>query len=159
MKKLHHYKTSVVWTGNLGSGTLQYQGYSRNHEISVTGKPVITGSSDAAFRGERTHYTPEDFLVSSLSSCHMLWYLHLCAVNGVVVIDYRDEAVGEMWENTDGSGQFSKVTLYPRVVVSDPGMSEKAQALHDDANRMCFIARSVNFPVHHKPEVSCYEKA
>ncbi len=89
----------------------------------------------------------------------MLWYLHLCAVNGVVVLRYRDEAEAEMVENEDGSGQFSKVILHPRVVVSKSSMFEKAQSLHEQAHRMCFIARSVNFAVQHDPEVTCYEKA
>lgn len=159
MTKSHLYKTTIHWKGNTGKGTLDYQSYSRNHDVSVNGKPVLPGSSDAAFRGDKSRYTPEDLLVSSLSGCHMLWYLHLCAVNGVVVVDYRDEAEGEMWENTDGSGQFRQVTLHPRVAVTEPAMFDKAQSLHVEANRMCFIARSVNFPVHHKPEVTCYEKA
>jgi organic hydroperoxide reductase OsmC/OhrA len=90
--------------------------------------------------------------VASISSCHMLWYLHLCAVNGVIVTDYTDQASGSMEENKDGSGQFTEITLQPRVVVEHESMIEKANALHHDANTMCFIARSVNFPVHHKPE-------
>ena len=159
MGRNHIYKSTVSWTGNRGTGTLEYDGYSRDHHIFGQGKPVIEGSSDPSFRGDSSKYSPEDLLVSSLSACHMLWYLHLCAVNGVVVIDYSDAAVGEMSENADGSGQFTQVTLYPHVTVSEPRMIEKAKALHDDAHRMCFIARSVNFPLFHNAEVTCYEKA
>jgi len=159
MARSHQYRTSLLWTGNLGQGTSDYRAYSRNHEITAEGKPTLPGTSDPAFRGDVSRYTPEDLLVSSLSSCHMLWYLHLCAVNGVIVIDYTDQAYGEMLENPDGSGQFVQVTLHPRVVVSQSSMIRLATSLHHDANRMCFIARSVNFPVHHKPEVTCYEKA
>ncbi|MEX1240905.1 MAG: OsmC family protein [Cyclobacteriaceae bacterium] len=157
--KIHHYSSTVSWTGNRGAGTLDYGAYSRDHDISMEGKPVIPGSSDPSFRGDKSRYSPEDLLVSALSGCHMLWYLHLCAVNGVVVVEYADEAVGEMSENNDGSGQFAKVTLHPRVMVTDPGMVEKAKSLHGDAHRMCFIARSVNFPMFHIPRVICYEKA
>jgi organic hydroperoxide reductase OsmC/OhrA len=89
----------------------------------------------------------------------MLWYLHLCAVNGVVVVDYTDSAEGEMSENADGSGEFVSVILKPRVTVSKPSMFDKAQSLHAEAHRLCFIARSVIFPVLHRPEVSCYEEA
>lgn len=159
MTKSHRYRTSVSWQGNLGKGTADYRGYSRNHDILVEGKPIIPASSDSHFRGDPSRYTPEDLLVASLSGCHMLWYLHLCAVNGVIVVEYTDDAEGEMLENKDGSGQFEQVTLYPRVVVAEPSMMEKAASLHTEANKMCFIARSVNFPVHHRPEVSCYEKA
>lgn len=159
MAKTHRYQSTIKWDGNLGKGTQDYRSYSRNHRISIAGKPDIACSSDASFRGDISRYTPEDLLVSSLSGCHMLWYLHLCAVNGVVVIDYTDDAVGEMVESNDGSGQFTQVTLRPRVTVAEQGMVDKAIALHSEANRMCFIARSVNFPLHHVPEVVCYEKA
>jgi organic hydroperoxide reductase OsmC/OhrA len=81
----------------------------------------------------------------------MLWYLHLCAVNGVVVVDYRDEASGTMDENEDGSGQFTEVILKPQVTVKDKSMIEKANELHHQASQMCFIARSVKFPVRHVP--------
>lgn len=159
MTKSHNFRTTISWTGNLGTGTDSYRSYSRNHDITVEGKPVIAGSSDASFKGDRSRHTPEDLLVSSLSGCHMLWYLHLCAINGVVVLAYDDDAEGEMLENEDGSGQFLQVTLHPRVVVADPAMMDLARSLHADANHKCFIARSVNFPVNHQPHVTCLEKA
>jgi len=143
----HHYKTQVTWTGNLGTGTDNYRSYLRNHTITAAGKPTIPASSDPAFRGDRTRYNPEEMLVASLSSCHMLWYLHFCAVNQVVVLDYRDNALGEMVENSDGSGQFTRILLKPVVKISPESDPAKAQALHHEAHRYCFIARSVNFPV------------
>lgn len=158
MDKIHRYRATVEWKGNLGQGTSDYKSYSRNHDVVVKGKPLIPGSADTSFRGDGARYTPEDMLVSSLSACHMLWYLHLCAVNGIIVLDYADEAEGEMQENADGSGQFVQVTLNPSVFVSDSSMIRKATALHADANRMCFIARSVNFPVNHNPKVVCSKK-
>lgn len=151
--KHHQYQSTVSWTGNRGEGTSGYKNYERSHDISIAGKPVIHGTSDPAFRGDPSKHTPEDFLVCSLSTCHMLWYLHLCAVNGVTVVEYVDHAVGVMEENTDGSGQFIGVTLSPIVTVTSREMADKANALHHDANRMCFIARSVNFAVHHKPQI------
>ena len=157
MSKSHRYRTSISWRGNLGKGTADYRSYSRNHDIMVEGKAVIPASADANFRGDPSRHTPEDLLVASLSGCHMLWYLHLCAVNNVVVVEYTDDAEGKMIENDDGSGQFEHVTLYPRVVVSEPSMKEKAASLHLQANKMCFIARSVTFPVRHHPEVTSYQ--
>jgi len=139
-----------MWTGNTGTGTAHYRSYDRDHILSVTGKPEIPGSSDPSFRGNPQRYNPEELLVSSLSSCHMLWYLHLCAVNGVVVMDYKDEATGTMVETADGGGYFSEVTLKPVVTIADGGMSEKARSLHHDANELCFIANSVKFPVNHE---------
>lgn len=153
MSKTHQYKTSVTWTGNEGSGTNDYKAYSRNHIITAKGKPEIPGSSDPAFRGDGSRYNPEDSLVAACSACHMLWYLHLCAVNQVVVVAYQDEASGTMVENPDGSGQFKEITLHPVVTVKDASMKDKAIALHTQAHAHCFLARSVNFPIHHEPVI------
>lgn len=151
MDKVHHYQATTTWVGNKGEGTKDYKAYDRNHDIRMDGKPVLTCSSDPSFRGDKSRQNPEELLVASLSGCHMLWYLHLCAVNGVVVTSYTDDASGIMEENKDGSGQFKEVVLHPKVKVTEQHMIAKAEALHGEANKMCFIARSVKFPVHHKP--------
>jgi organic hydroperoxide reductase OsmC/OhrA len=121
--------------------------------VSAGDKPVLLGSSDAAFRGDAGRWNPEELLVVALSQCHLLAYLHLCAVNGVVVQSYADEATGTM-RTHDGVGEFVEVTLRPRVRVADQAMAEAALKLHDDAHGACFIARSVNFPVSHEPKVT-----
>ncbi|MGN6394596.1 MAG: OsmC family protein [Mucilaginibacter sp.] len=149
--KQHDYKAIITWTGNTGNGTADYRGYERSHEISIPGKPIIPASSDPSFRGDKARYNPEEMLVASLSSCHMLWYLHLCSVAGVVVLEYSDEATGIMTETADGGGYFKEVTLRPKVTVADNAMIEKANELHHEANNKCFIANSVNFPVLHRP--------
>jgi organic hydroperoxide reductase OsmC/OhrA len=156
--KQHHYKLTVTWTGNRGNGTASYTAYDRNHIIAATGKPAIPASSDPAFRGDPTRYNPEELLVASLSTCHMLWFLHLCTTAGVVVVDYIDEAAGVMEETADGGGRFTEVTLFPVITVTETAMIEKADALHADANRLCFIANSCNFPVHHKPVYKVAER-
>jgi organic hydroperoxide reductase OsmC/OhrA len=146
MKK-HDYEVRMDWTGNDGEGTKNYRSYRRDHEITSGNKASIPGSSDPAFRGDPTRYSPEELLVGSVSSCHMLWYLHFCAVNGVVVLDYHDRAAGEMNENADGSGEFVRIVLRPEIRISAASDTAKADALHHEAHRFCFIARSVNFPV------------
>ncbi|QDK81370.1 OsmC family peroxiredoxin [Spirosoma sp. KCTC 42546] len=151
MAKQHQYALTIKWTGNTGEGTSTYRSYERSHIISVDNKPDIPGSSDPAFRGDSTKYNPEELLVASLSTCHMLSYLHLCAVAGVNVIEYTDKATGVMVETPDGGGHFSEVTLHPHVVVADSSMIDKANELHHQANKLCFIANSCNFPVHHEP--------
>jgi organic hydroperoxide reductase OsmC/OhrA len=153
MNKDHHYALSIEWTGNLGTGTSDYRAYTRDHLISAENKPNIPGSSDPHFRGDKTRYNPEEMLVAALSSCHMLSYLHLCAVNKVMVLEYKDNATGTMVENPDGSGQLTEATLNPVVKVKDSSMNAKALELHEQAEKMCFIASSVNFPVHHKPTI------
>lgn len=151
----HHYSVNINWTGNNGTGTSSYQAYSRDHVISAENKIDIPGSSDPAFRGNPQRYNPEELLVASLSSCHMLWYLHLCAEAGIIVVNYTDEAKGTMVETPDGGGHFTEVTLHPTVIVSDPSMIDKANSLHEEAHKFCFIARSCNFPIHHKPVCIC----
>jgi organic hydroperoxide reductase OsmC/OhrA len=147
----HRYRTTTVWTGNLGSGTADYRSYGRDHAVRVVGKPDILGSSDPAFRGDPTRHNPEDLFVASLSACHMLWYLHLAAVSGIVVAAYEDEAEGVMEEGPEG-GRFTGVTLRPhvRIVAGDP---QKAGALHEQAHRYCFVANSVNCPVRCEPTI------
>ena len=152
-KRQHQYKTILEWTGNSGSGTSDYKSYERNYQICADGKAVIEGSSDPAFRGDATKYNPEELFLLSISSCHMLWYLHLCSVNDVVVVEYQDHSEGTMIEHKDGSGQFENVTLHIKVSVDRKSMIEKAKALHQQANEMCFIANSCNFKIGHKVEI------
>ena len=140
----------MEWKGNLGTGTQDYQSYSRDHEISFAGKQiVIPGSSDPSFRGDASRYNPEELFVSSLSSCHMLWYLHLCAVNKINVQSYVDHAEGVMEETENGSGRITGVTLFPKITVENKTdeIVNLAQELHLQAHKMCFIANSVNFEV------------
>ena len=155
MSKKHYYQTTLKWTGNAGSGTADYTAYHRDHEIKASEKiHVISGSSDPAFRGDRTRYNPEELLLASLSSCHMLWYLHLCSVNHITVISYEDKTEGTMTEAANGSGQFESVTLYPAITIVEKDKIELATSLHQEAHKFCFIANSVNFPVLCKPSIS-----
>jgi organic hydroperoxide reductase OsmC/OhrA len=150
----HHYSITTTWTGNLGTGTSDYRAYSRDHEITIAGKSAaLPGSSDAAFRGDPARYTPEELLVASLSACHMLWFLHLCADAGIVVTKYEDASSGERSEHADGSGEFTRVMLRPCAVITDPARIADAIALHARAHELCFIARSVNFAVEQEPVV------
>jgi organic hydroperoxide reductase OsmC/OhrA len=154
MTRRHHYDVHVAWTGNRGQGTSSYRSYSRNHEIRSAGKPALAGSSDPAFRGDPACYSPEDLLVASLSACHMLWYLHLCADNGIVVEEYVDGASGIMVETADGGGRFQEVVLKPRVLVRAGADLGLATRLHERAHALCFIANSVNFDVRCEADVS-----
>lgn len=149
--RIHTYETTVTWTGNRGTGTSGYRDYDRSCDLAAPGRPVIPASSDPLFRGDPTRWNPEQLLVASLSQCHLLWYLHLAAEAGVVVTSYVDEAVGTMTEQPGGAGQFTEVVLRPRVTVADPAMIPVAESLHERAHELCFIARSVNFPVRHEP--------
>lgn len=151
MIRRHSYAVKVEWTGNTGAGTVNYRAYTRSHVIRIADKPDLLGSADPAFRGDFQKHNPEELLVASLSACHMLWYLHLCADAGIVVVDYTDDAEGTMVEENDGSGCFQGAVLRPRVAVAHGTDIIGAEANHKAAHAKCFIARSVNFPVHIQP--------
>lgn len=147
----HNYEIAVHWTGNRGTGTSAYKAYGRDHTVTAAGLPSLLGSADRTFHGDRDRWNPEQLLVTALAQCHMLSYLHVAVLHGVVVTRYQDAATGTMVMNPDGSGQFESVTLHPHVDVADPATAELALTLHAEAAAKCFIARSVNFPVHHEP--------
>lgn len=151
--KTHHYTSKVNWTGNQGEGTKNYASYKRNYTISIDNKPDLLGSSDPAFLGDPSKHNPEELFLSSISSCHALWYLHLCAENGIVIISYVDKAEGIMKEEDNGKGRFTSVTLNPKVKITNPKFIEKAQRLHVKANEMCFIANSCNFDIQHQAHI------
>jgi organic hydroperoxide reductase OsmC/OhrA len=152
MRRSHHYEVAVTWTGNRGDGTATYRSYGREHEVVVEGKPLLVGSSDPMFHGDRDRWNPEELLTAALAQCHMLAYLHACAANGVVVTEYRDDAIGTMVDH-GLEGEFVEVVLRPSVTVTSAEAVDVAEALHDEAHRVCFIARSVNFPVRHEPTI------
>jgi organic hydroperoxide reductase OsmC/OhrA len=146
--KEHDYSVTVNWVGNTGQGTASYTAYTRDFTVQMPGKPDLLGSADPAFRGDPKRWNPEDMLLASLSACHKLWYLHLCAVNKVNVLEYVDQAQGRMVEGDDlRKGHFTQVVLRPQIVISRDSDSALAMRLHDEAHHECFIANSVNFPV------------
>jgi organic hydroperoxide reductase OsmC/OhrA len=149
----HRFDTLLVWTGNAGNGTATFEWYAPRHEVHAVGKVPIALSAAPAFRGDADRYNPEELIVASLSSCHMLWYLHLCAVAGIVVISYEDHAEGVMILDAAGNGHIAEVTLKPVVGVRARHDADRARAMHDKAHVRCFIARSVNFPVKRLAEI------
>lgn len=156
MGKEHRYTLTLDWVGNRGTGTDTYRSYDRNYVISADGKPKIVGSSDPAFLGDPTRWNPEELLLASVAACHKLWYLHLCTTRSIVVTRYSDQPSGIMIEEPNGAGQFKKVTLHPTVEIT-AGDPDVAQQLHGEVGAMCFIARSVNFPIHHQATVALVE--
>jgi len=153
MSKTHDYASRLTWNGNLGAGTSTYSGYGRDYTVAVDGKPDLRGSADAMFRGSAGLHNPEDLFVASISSCHMLSYLALCARQGVSVVAYEDAATGTLSLDADWNGRFEQVTLSPVVTIAEGGDEALALSLHDDAHRTCFIALSCSVPIHHSATV------
>jgi organic hydroperoxide reductase OsmC/OhrA len=154
MKKQHNYKLDIKWTGNQGTGTTNYKDFERSYTIQIENKTPILGSSDPEFRGDRTKHNPEELLLAAVSSCHMLWYLHLCSESKIVVTNYLDHATAILQETENGNGKFTSITLYPMVTVTEKSMIEKATELHTKANEFCFVANSLNFKVEHVPIIN-----
>jgi organic hydroperoxide reductase OsmC/OhrA len=149
----HTYTLRLEWEGNRGEGTASYGAYGRDYRIRLDGKPDLAGSADPTFRGDPARHNPEDLLLAALSACHMLSYLALCARHGVIVLEYADQAEGVLAFTPSGGGQFTSVTLHPRVRVPDRGQATLALELHAQAHEDCFIAASCNFPVRHEAVV------
>lgn len=147
MAKQHDYTSLIEWTGDRGDGTRTYRGYDRTWNIATPGKPVVPCSNDPLLGGDPTLHNPEDLLLSSLSACHMLWYLHLASSAGIVVRGYQDQPIGVGESTPDGAGLFVRATLKPHIKVERGADLSKADAIHREIHKVCFIARSVNFPV------------
>ena len=148
--KTHDYTTRVTWTGDRGEGTKTYRGYDRTWAMAAEGKSILDCSNDPLLGGDPAKYNPEDLLLSALSSCHMLWYLHLASSAGIVVRGYDDRPIGIGETAPDGSGRFLAATLRPEIRVAAGTDLVRAEAIHHEIHRYCFIARSVRFPVEYK---------
>src|SRR5579871_4650165 len=94
MSTKHDFTSLIVWTGTRGDGTRSYRGYDRTWEIRTPGKAVVQCSNDPLLGGDPSRANPEDLLISALSACHMLWYLHLASESGIVVVHYEDAPIG-----------------------------------------------------------------
>lgn len=158
MTNPHTYKTQLLWDGNLGDGTSTYAGYGRQYRILIDGKPDLPGSADPMFRGEADKHNPEDLFLAAVSSCHMLSYLALCARGSINVLDYRDEATGDLFLE-GGGGRFTEIRLHPTVTIADAKDVDRAKALHERAHELCFIANSCNVPIHHEAIVRVKDAA
>jgi len=147
----HQYRVSLEWTGNRGTGTDTYRSYGRDHIVRAQGLPDLPGTADPTFHGDRDRWNPEQLLLAALSQCHMLSYLHIAVNHGVRATAYTDSAQGTLRLNADNSGEFTQAVLRPDIQLADESQRELANSLHEQANKVCFIARSVNFPVLHEP--------
>jgi organic hydroperoxide reductase OsmC/OhrA len=117
----------------------------RAHTIELGGQSLLT-SSAPEYRGDREKADPEEMLVGSLSSCHMLFFIAFAKAKRLDLLSYEDEAEGRL----DGT-RFTVVTLRPRVEFGDETSDETIRDLHHRSHERCFISNSVNFPVEVEP--------
>ncbi len=140
------FRTTLTWVGNDGGGT-STRSYAKDGELAAEGRPTIPTIPPDGTDG----WSPEHLLLGSVSQCHMLWYLHLCARNGVVVESYEDAASCRLVvEGSEGS--IRDVTLHASVTISsgDPTTATELFALAGDK---CYVARSLAEPVSHSVDV------
>lgn len=149
----NEYTSTIRWTGNTGQGTATYKGYERTWDIAVPGKDVVHCSNDPLLGGDPSKLNPEDLLLSALSACHMLWFLHLASTAKIKVLSYEDTPTAEGESLTDGSGRFISATLKPRIEIEVGDDVVRAKAIHQEIHRYCFIARSINFPITYDVEI------
>ncbi|MEN8934328.1 MAG: OsmC family protein [Planktotalea arctica] len=97
--------------------------------------------------GDSALYNPEDMLIAALSSCHMLWFLHLASNAGLIVHSYVDTPLGTGESLPDGTGRFIRAQLRPEIGLAPGTDVSCADEIHGRIHAHCFIARSVNFPV------------
>jgi organic hydroperoxide reductase OsmC/OhrA len=133
----------IALTWSKGEAPFTYDAYSRNHEIRFKdGAERLTVSGAPAYRGDASKADPEDLLVASMSSCHMLSFLAIAAKKRLTVLSYEDHAVGFL-EDDGGTLWITRAILRPKVVfAADPGAGVLAQ-MHHLAHEACFIANSL----------------
>ena len=135
------FRISQTWTGNGGGGTSSAD-FDRSGELVADGSPTVPTAPPGAADGG---WSPEALLLGAVSQCQMLWYLHLCARNGIVVESYTDSATGTLVvEGSEGS--MTGIRLDARVTIS-AGDADEATALFEVAGERCYIARSLAEPV------------
>ena len=108
---------------------------------------MIHCSNDPLLGGDPSLHNPEDMLIATVSACHMLWYLHLASSARIVVTSYVDNPVGTGQSEPDGTDRFISAVLRPTIEVARGTDVAKADQIHHEIHKYCFIARSVNFPI------------
>lgn len=147
----HLFKVKLNWLSVSKETISSSKQYHKTHQIAIEGKEFLNISAAKAFKGDPSLYNPEDLLLSSVVSCHMMSYLYVCSQNGIDVISYQDDAEATLEVSENGSGRFIEVRLYPKVLIKQPEKISEALTLHAKANELCFIANSCNFKIAHFP--------
>lgn len=143
MANPHFYRARLTWVGGERGPAVTYEGYSRDFRVDFPGKAPLDGSADPSYRGSADRVNPEELLVASVSSCHMLTYIALAVRARMDVVSYEDAAEGIM-QIVDGKMRVTDIVLRPRIVLGSGADLERAHAIHEQAHEQCFIANSVN---------------
>lgn len=153
MSYKHLFKAKLNWDSEEDLISSSGKKFTKNHSIFIEGKKLLHVSAAKAFKGDPQLYNPEDLLLSSIVSCHMMSYLYVCAQKGIDIVSYQDQAEATLEVLENGSGRFIEVRLFPQVIIRNKEQITEAVLLHQKANKLCFIANSCNFPIVH--QASC----
>jgi organic hydroperoxide reductase OsmC/OhrA len=149
--RVHRYTASCAWRGSTAAG---YDAYERTHEAKAPPAPAMLQlSSDLAFRGDPALLNPEQLLVLAAASCQLLSFLAVAARARIDVIEYRDDAEGEMPED-DPPMRITRITLRPQIVVREDASEGRVRHLVEVAHRECFIANSLTTELVVEPDIS-----
>ena len=153
---MSEHRATVEWQLE---GDFRYEAYSRSHDIDFGGSVRLAGNAAASNIPKTVPAAPgadpEQQFVASLSSCHMLWFLHLASKAKVSVVRYVDEASGVLEKNAAGVPMMTRVTLKPAVSFSGtPPTTEEHARLHHEAHGKCFIANSVKTRIILEPRIA-----
>jgi organic hydroperoxide reductase OsmC/OhrA len=147
------FTVNTTWSSVNEQDSSKVYSNSKTHKVHIKDKESLTVSAAKEFKGDKTKHNPEDLFLSALSSCHMMSYMYLCDKNKITLIDYSDETLGTLLVNADGSGKFISIVLSPIVTIIEKNKIDLATKLHEEANRLCFIANSSSVPITHKPKI------
>ena len=145
----HLFKAKLNWNSIPKEVITNTKRYTKTHQIAIDGKEILNVSAAKAFKGDPNLYNPEDLLLSSVVSCHMMSYLYVCSQNDITVVSYQDNAEGTLEVLENGSGRFVEIRLNPSVIIKEKEKIAQALSLHTKASELCFIANSCNFPILH----------
>lgn len=143
---LEEFTAQLKWSLNTSENV-------KNHTVHFIKEKSIAVSAAKKFKGDAALVNPEELILSSLMSCHMMSYQYVCNKAGINLISYEDEAALTLAVANDGSGRITKATLRPKCNIADTDDETLAIQLHDKAHQLCFIANSCNFPISILPSI------
>jgi organic hydroperoxide reductase OsmC/OhrA len=144
---MSEHKITLEWLRTTAS--FDYDVYNRAHVVEFAGGQQLRCSAAPEYKGDPALANPEETLAAALSSCHMLTFLAIASKKRLVVDSYTDAAVARMAKNAAGKMAIVETTLRPKVVFSGTAPSrDDLETMHHKAHEACFVASSVNFPVH-----------
>lgn len=126
-----------------------FNDYSRDHQLTFSGKQTLTNSAAADYLGNADAANPEELLLSALASCHMLTFFAIASKTGHIIESYSDKPVALLGKNDSNKISVTEITLSPTIVFSGEKIptSEQLKSMHEKAHHNCFIAQSIKTKV------------